>query len=696
MNFLAFLLDFLDLNKEIYKCFGKESNDMLHFETLYVILNKRKRRGAEMKTKFHEYLTMFRKQRGYTQAQMAEMLEISRSSYTNYEMGNRSPNLETLERISEILDCSLDALFGKAPVKFANMVREESNPYHVDAKKPQKGKDRRLAIGTQDFRKLRERKAYYVDKTLMIEEFLESWYDVTLITRPRRFGKTLNMSMLAEFLDCTKDSGDLFAGTRISNSYVMQEMNEHPVIFLSFLNLRGDCADRMLDQLGVALKGEYRRYYDIINDGTLPDAQRDEFNHIYELLWPIKRTKEAEACIVNSITSLCWILESYYGKKVYLLLDEYDTPFISANAQGYYSEVRGVLTEMFTSSLKGNPALERAVLTGIQRVAKENIFSGINNLSVCTVKDAEYSECFGFTEEETEALLEYCGVEFSDEVRIMYDGYLFGMAEVYNPWSVSCYAARKELEPYWVNTSENSIIKHAFEQRGESFLRKYNELIEKGTVDTKVELSVSYYEEQDDASLWGLLLNAGMVTVQEKVEKGIYKLRIPNYEVRKVFQELTAFCLKLEEGHIQEMLRYLRTEAMDKFVEQYQWILLRLPSYHDLKSENSYHMMMLGMCAFMYQHYDVRSNRESGNGRSDIILYAKKPELPHMILEFKYTKDESQDLEKLAQEAIDQIKDKKYDAEITGTVYYIGLAHFGKNAEVKWEKKDEANIFSGR
>lgn len=662
----------------------------LLFETLSVIIYKKKGRGAEMKTKFHKYLTMFRKQKGYTQAQMAEKLEISRSSYTNYETGNRSPDLEGLERISEILDCSLDELFGRARAGVPGLICEETAPYKADLKISHGGTVRRLAIGTQDFRKLRERKAYYVDKTLMIEEFLESWYEVTLITRPRRFGKTLNMSMLAEFLDCTKDSGDVFAGTKISSSYVMQEMNGHPVIFLSFLNVKGERAERMLDQLGSTIREEYKRYYGIINDGTLPDAQRDEFNHIYNSLWPVKDRKEAEGYFVNSITSLCRILESYYGKKVYLLLDEYDTPFISANAKGYYAEVRDILAEMLSASLKGNPALERAVLTGIQRVAKENIFSDLNNLIVCTVKDPEYSECFGFTEEETESLLEYCGVELTDEVRTMYDGYRFGETEVYNPWSVSCYAARKKLEPYWVNTSENSIIKDAFSQRGESFAQNYNELIEKGTTDTEVELLVSYYEEQDDASLWGLLLNAGMVTIREKVEKGIYKLRIPNYEVREAFRELTAFCLKLEEGHISEMLRCLRMETMERFTEQYKRILLKLPSYHDLKNENSYHMMMLGMCAFMYQYYDVKSNRESGLGRSDILIRAKSPKYPHMILEFKYTRDESQNLAELAQEAVDQIKEKKYDAEMTGTVYYIGLAHFGKQAEVKWEKAEKS------
>lgn len=646
-----------------------------------------------MKTKFHEYLTMFRKQKGYTQAQMAEKLKISRSSYTNYEIGNRSPDLDGLERISEILDCSLDELFGKARTGIPSMVCEETTSYKISAPISHKGTVRRLAIGTQDFRKLRERKAYYVDKTLMIEEFLESWYEVTLITRPRRFGKTLNMSMLAEFLDCTKNAGELFAGTKISGSYVMQEMNEHPVIFLSFLNVKGDRAERMLDQLGATIKEEYKRFYEIINDGTLPDAQRNEFNYMYENLWPVKDRKEAEGYFINSITSLCRILESYYGKKVYLLLDEYDTPFISANAKGYYAEVRDVLAEMLSSSLKGNPALERAVLTGIQRVAKENIFSDLNNLIVCTVKDPEYSDCFGFTEEETEALLEYCGVDFTDEVRTMYDGYQFGATEVYNPWSISCYAARKKLEPYWVNTSENSIIKDAFSQRGESFAQKYNELIEKGTTDTEVELLVSYYEEPDDASLWGLLLNAGMVTILEKVEKGTYKLRIPNYEVREAFRELTAFCLKLEEGHISEMLRSLRTEAMEKFAEQYKRILLKLPSYYDLKDENSYHMMMLGICAFMYQYYDVKSNRESGLGRSDILLYAKSKKQPHMILEFKYTKDTAQDLKALAQQAVHQIKEKNYDAEMTGAVYYIGLAHFGKQAEVKWEKTEGRGRF---
>lgn len=647
-----------------------------------------------MKTRFHEYLAVFRKLRGYTQAQMAEKLEISRSTYTNYETGNRSPDLETLEQISDILNCSIDELFGRSRIsdfKASDIICESKVPYQVSKEKPsEKGRNRRkkrkLAIGVQDFRFLRERDAYYVDKTEMIEEFLESWNQVTLITRPRRFGKTLNMSMLAEFLDCTKDSADIFAGTYISDSEFMEEMNRHPVVFLSFLNAKAHSAEGMIYALGAALRAEYDRYYPIINDGTLSDMQNQEYNYIYQCLWPIRDRKEAEGCIIRSIPVLCQTLEAYYGKKVYLLLDEYDTPFMSANSNGYYSEIRDVLAGMLSSSLKGNASLERAMLTGIQRVAKENIFSGLNNLVVCTVSDPEYAGCFGFTEEEVRELLEYCGVEFTEDVRAMYDGYRFGTELMYNPWSVTRYASRKSLESYWVNTSENSILKDALAQRGDSFAKKYNELIENGEVEAEAELSTAYYERATDESLWGLMINAGMVTIQEKLSENYYRLRIPNQEVWRAFRELTAFYLQVEEGHLSTMLRELKKGDIEEFAEEYQRLLLKLPSYHDLKSENSYHMMMLGVCAFLQREYTVKSNRENGTGRGDILLYAKKQGLPDIVLEFKYTKDESKDLGELAQEAIGQIAEKEYDAEMTGTIYRIGLAHCGKKAEVKWEK----------
>lgn len=635
-----------------------------------------------MKTKFYEYLQVFRKLKGYTQAEMAEKLEISRSAYTNYESGNRSPDLETVERISDILDCSLDELFGR--IKFANpnMVGETPTTYHTKKGKIEKKK---LAVGVQDFRSLREKNGYYVDKTQMIEEFFESGYQVTLITRPRRFGKTLNMSMLAEFFDCTKDSEDIFQGTQISESYMLQEMNEHPVVFLSFLNVKGDTEEEMLYKLASTLQYEYQRLIPILDAGNLSDVQRRVFDQIYEGLSRDSGEIQKKNSISTAIVVLCQTLEEHYGKKVFLLIDEYDTPFISANVGGYYESIRSVLASMLSSSLKGNSSLEKAMLTGIQRVAKENIFSGLNNLTVCTVRDPEYAECFGFTELETRSLLQYYGIKFTDEVRQMYDGYQFATTEVYNPWSVTCYAARRKLESYWVNTSENSILKNALEEREETFSRKYNELIEKGEVSANVELTTAYYEQVSDASLWGLLVNAGMVTIEEELEEDFYKLRIPNYEVRRAFEELTAFSLKIERDHLANMLRCMRVGDMEEFAEEYQRILLSLPSYHDLKSENSYHMMMLGMCAFLYRYYDVKSNRESGTGRSDILLHAKRSEVPHIILEFKYTKDESQDLTELAEQAITQIKKKQYDADMTGKVCLVGLAHCGKNTQVRWE-----------
>lgn len=657
-----------------------------------------------MKTKFPEYLAMFRSQRGYTQAQIAEKLKISRSTYANYESGNRSPDLEMLERIGDVLNCSLDELFGRSGNRYdsaysnssmstasVNVVCEEKHPYHVNMERKKEAvpgrRKRKLAIGVQDFRFLRERKAYYVDKTQMVPEFLDSWYQVTLITRPRRFGKTMNMSMLAEFLDCTKDSAEIFAGTKISRSEWVSEMNQHPVVFLSFLNVKADSASMMAAQLGGALRGEYERYSPIIKDSSLPEEQKDSFNQIYNSLRSPDDDVESRKSIVNSIAVLCQVLEMYYGKKVYLLLDEYDTPFISANSGGYYDEVREMLTGMMRSALKGNPSIEKALLTGIQRVAKENIFSGLNNLVVCTVKDSDYEDCFGFTEEEVRDLLDYCGVPFTGEVKEMYDGYQIGMTDLYNPWSISCYAARRKLESYWVNTGENSIIKNAMEQRDDSFVRDYNTLIEQGKVEVQAELATAYYEKADDASLWGLLINAGMVTIQEQTDEDHFLVRVPNQEVWKAFRELTAFYLRVEEGHIGTMLYDLEAGKMDRFAEDYQGILMKLPSYHDLKSENSYHMMMLGMCAFMQRHYEVSSNRENGGGRGDIVLRGRTPQYPGMILEFKYTKDESQDLEELALEAISQIKDKRYDAGMDGIVYFIGLAHCGKRAEVRWEKK---------
>ena len=654
-----------------------------------------------MKKKFHENLTRIRKAKNYTQAQIADRLEISRSTYANYEAGKRSPDLEMLDKISQVLDVSLDELFGRYPKNMPGVICESEVPYGVNhtpasdqaaAAEPvsevntKRGRKKGLAIGVQDFRKIRQSGSYYTDKTRMIAEFLDNETAVTLITRPRRFGKTLNMSMLAEFLDCTKDSREIFEGTEITDSRFAEEMNRHPVVFFTFHNVKGNTKGFLLRNLFQALAVEYERYGNIWRDERVSESVRSELEDVYTALRTANEIeRDMQEKIAYAIQLLSQALYEYYGEEVYILIDEYDTPFIEAHVNGYYSEIHDTLAILLSSALKGNPALKKAMLTGIQRVAKENIFSGLNNLLICTVKDPEYSDCFGFTEEETKSLLNYYGLDLTEEVKAMYDGYLFDTTEVYNPWSVINYASRKRLEPYWVNTSENKMIRDAMDQCGEGFRKEYEELISQGRVTSFVQIETSFYEYQSSESLWGLLINAGMVTVEEIVDMDLYTLRIPNQEVGRAFRGLTAHHLHVSEGDLGRLFLSLRQKRMDSFAEQYCRMVLEFPSYHDLKDENSYHMLMLGMCAYLSGDCEVKSNRESGKGRSDIILKSKNGKYPNVIMEFKYTKDEKEDLHHLAKEAVRQVKEKKYDSGIKGKVWYMGLAHCGKEAEVVWE-----------
>ena len=635
---------------------------------------------------FCKHLLEYRKRAGYSPKDMSEKLLIEEPLYSQYENGTAEPGLDMLVSIADVLKCSLDELLGRSGNYRRDtsgsgvMLREEAVQYGSPRAK------KKVLIGLQDFRRLRELHAYYVDKTMMIGEFLDSPYQITLITRPRRFGKTMNMSMLAEFLDYTRDSKAIFEGTKVSRTEWMTELNQCPVIFLSLLETKSDTAEGMLWQLSGRIREEYKRYYNMLNSGKLSGDQVEEFNHIYNVLAHVQSKEQWKNCIIRSILVLCEVLSLYYGKNVYLLIDEYDTPFMSANMNGYYSEVRSVLAGFLSTSLKGNPYLERAMLTGIQRVAKENIFSGLNNLTVLTVNDSEYEDCFGFTEEEVRKLLDDFDLEFTDEVKETYDGYRFGNKDIYNPWSVTNYAVRKRLAPYWVNTAENSILKDALRERGTTFEKEYNKLIETGEITTVVSLTTAYYEHQSDASLWGLMVNAGMLTVKEIMGDDYYTLRIPNQEVWSAFRELTAFSLQIDEGDMQKLFMELIRGNIDEFAERYQNILLTLPSYHDLQCENSYHMMVLGMCVFQQKNYIIESNRENGNGRADLLMRAKRSGYPNMILEFKYTKDKKENLDKLAASAVEQMKDKKYDVNLDIPVYYIGLAHCGKQAAVYYQK----------
>lgn len=544
-----------------------------------------------------------------------------------------------------------------------------------------------LPIGVADYRRLREDGYYFVDKSLMIQDLLEKKTIVTLITRPRRFGKTLNMSMFSEFFDITKDSRDIFADTKIMRTSYASYMNQYPTIYVSFANAKGSLQD-IAKEIKLQLRNEYDRYAHVFSDLGIFDREEYE-DIIYHSLRLSDRTLDN---ISNVLSFLMKMLEKYYGKKVMVFIDEYDTPFIEAHVNGFYEKIRGPLALLLHNALKSSLSLQYALLTGIQRVAKENIFSDLNNLSVYSVKDEAYASYFGFDEKEVSELLSYYGLELDEGVKEMYDGYRMGNQDIYNPWSIIKYADTGALSPYWLNTSANQMIKSAFKDASQAFQEEYESLILQGKLDTWVQMETSFFEVSSTESLWGLLVNAGYLTIARVLDptNGYYTIRIPNQEVQKEFRSLTAYHMHLEDTDLSRLFQALYYGKKDQFIVQYKQVLLRLPSYHDLKDENSYHMMMLGMSAWLSEDYVVQSNRESRTGRYDIMLKAKHAHHPSYLFEFKYTGDAKCDLTQLAKKAVEQIIHNKYDVELKGKVIEVGLAHRGKNCEIVWvERKNK-------
>ena len=539
-----------------------------------------------------------------------------------------------------------------------------------------------IPLGVVDYETLKNQNYFFIDKSMMIYDFLMRKSTVTLITRPRRFGKTINMSMMSSFFDITKDSKEIFKDTKIVETEYISEMNQYPTIFISFANAKNDKWN-VVKEIKLQLRKEYDRYAHVFEQKMTVFEQNE-----YESLVQGLMTKN-DGLLDNIIDALSFLmeqLEKYYHKKVMVFIDEYDTPFIEAHVGGYYEELRGGLSSLLHNALKTSTSLHYAMMTGIQRVGKENIFSDLNNLVVCTVKDPEYSQYFGFTEEETKQTLEYYDLSLNDEVKSMYDGYHFGEHDIYNPWSILNYASRKVLEPYWVNTSSNTMIKKAISSSDEAFERGYEELIRNGELETTVKMDTSFFEVNNTENLWGLLVNAGYLTLHKtiSIQDSLYIIKIPNQEVQLEFRKLTAYHLKATETDLTVLFNSLKRCQIEDFEDRYRKILLTLPSYHDLKDENSYHMMLLGMCAWLSSEYEVISNREVGKGRCDIILKSKKNQISY-ILEFKYTNDSSVDLKQLAKSAIDQINSRRYDSELSGTVIRIGLAHYQKNVEIEWQ-----------
>lgn len=534
-----------------------------------------------------------------------------------------------------------------------------------------------LPLGIDSFRELRRGNYYYVDKTQCIEEFFNQGAKVTLITRPRRFGKTLTMDMMKEFLNIEGNSRELFESLKVMQTPAAAEMNQWPVVHFSFKDCMGD-----LSMLVLTIKDELRREY-IRHKAAVPFLEEEQKEQYQAIMRCLQSEDQDFLPIRRAIAFLSEMVFRQYQKEPIILIDEYDTPMITAYEAGCQKNLRPFFTSLYATAFKGNPFLRMALLTGIQRVAKENIFSGLNNLLVCTMEQKNYADCFGFTPEETESLLREYGLSLTDEVKAMYDGYRIGGRDVYNPWSIVNYASSGELSPYWVNTSSNSLIRSNLRRSGQEFRQKFDELILTGETAVNVDLQTAYFEQASPAALWGLFVNAGYAAFADSptAPSPVRKLKIPNKEVLEEFKEMVTDSSGLSKSLLDEMFYYLVTcRDIAAFAKVYQQIITSVTSYYDGK-ENAYHMLLLGMCVYLSGRYEIRSNLETGHGRCDILLKAKNPEDSHIIIELK----QGEDLSLLANQALRQIKDNQYYSGLRGDAILMGIAHDKKRTEIVWE-----------
>lgn len=548
---------------------------------------------------------------------------------------------------------------------------------------------RTLPIGNDDFAEVRRDNSYYVDKSLMIKDFLRMNDKVALIARPRRFGKTINMTMLREFFDITKDSRVIFKNLAIMDTEYADQINSRPVIFFTMKDCKGITSNEMLLFVKQQIYQEYFRYEKLLkNKLTKGSLEADDF---YDMIKILRNPQSHHALFTNSIRLLTQVVSNAYGIQPILLIDEYDQPIISSYEYGYHHETGVFFSNLYGSAMKGNPYLDQALLTGVQRIAKESIFSQFNNARVYTVLHRQYAPYFGLTVSETETLLAEYGLTLDEWVQKKYDGYLFGGIEMYNPWSILNYADIGSLDNYWINTSSNFLVKKALKAADHRFWEDFDRLASGEEIPVWLTLETSYIERDSNYSLWGLLVNSGYLTALRRVDENTAVVRIPNDEVMSEFQVLISELAGVNGLDLKRMLSCLVNRDMKPFFELYQNIVISCTSYMDAK-ENAYHMLFLGMCITLRGAYRVTSNIEAGFGRSDITLESLMPSHSHVIIEFK----QGDDLERLKEEALQQILDQKYYIGLQGDIICVGLAHDKKRCEMVFKEIHcEAGRLSG-
>ena len=524
---------------------------------------------------------------------------------------------------------------------------------------------RTVSIGEQDFGELLARNNFYVDKTNFIKEWWENEDKATLITRPRRFGKTLNMSMLERFFSIKyKEQDEIFHGLDIWKEEKFRKLQgTYPVIFLSFAGIKETNYPMTIRRLSDIMQTEYIKNYFLLKSDVLTEGEKKTYKQMADHMKP----EDTPMALHRLSDYLC----RYYGKKVIILLDEYDTPLQEAYVGGYWNELVSLIRNLFNNTFKTNPYLERAIMTGVTRVSKESLFSDLNNLKVITMTSTNYSSCFGFTEQEVFAAMDEFGLTNKDEVKHWYDGFTIGnLHDVYNPWSIINFLDEGRLKPYWANTSSNGLISQLIRKGSRDIKIDFEHLLSGQTIRNRINEEMVFNQlSGSERAVWSLLLAAGYLKIIE-IRGREYELSLTNYEVQQTFEDMVrdwfdesasdynGFIKALLRGNLKEMNAYMNR------------VLLEIASSFDggnkpsefTMPERFYHGFVLGLLVDLSDRYEVTSNRESGLGRYDVMLNPKQAGDDGMILEFKvHDPDDESSLEETVQAALKQITEMKYE-----------------------------------
>lgn len=551
-----------------------------------------------------------------------------------------------------------------------------------------------LPIGISDYVRAQS-DYYYVDKTMLIKDFLDQKPLVSLFTRPRRFGKTLNMDMLRVYFEnVDEDTSKYFKDKNIwkcGENYRMHQ-GKYPVIFLTFKDVKFDSWKATVEKIKSLLQEEYGRHQELLSSGKISGYEKEYFNKVLS-------ATENEVELSFSLEKLSKMLATHYDKAPIIIIDEYDTPIQEGYSKDFYDEIIGFMRNFFSGALKDNKNLSYGFLTGILRIAQESIFSGLNNLTVNSVMDEAYDRYFGFTNEEVSEMLDYYGVaEKKSELQEWYDGYLFGNEEIYNPWSVINYISKGCVpQAYWVNTGKNEILEDVLKVADEDITEKLYSLIRGDIVLARIDQNVVYRSLTDDpANIYSLLLVAGYLktTIKELQADGSYlcQVSIPNKEIASVYKsEILAHLMQIgavsrtTADKIAESLFLNDYVKLEKAISEY---MNKAISFYDTASESFYHGLILGLISMMDNQYKIKSNRESGKGRFDIGLIPRDDKYPGMIMEIKWKKNlDDKELTLLADEALCQIHSMEYDSEMKSEgikkILRFGIVFSGKSVCVK-------------